>query len=253
MPGGTDFSDVSLHVEVTRNYIHTVSALNSFKKYLSLHEYNFSKPLSGELLLKTLESLMQSESVFMQPYGKVSFAFDAFPLLIPKGFEAHVGENSLIETLDEFMICIHEHSALHQLVRSKFNPATFGNMHTAFLKQVLNLPAGVYTMVNNDSLTIAAIEQPGKLLLFNNFEYRTADDFLYFLLLVCDELKINREIFPLVLCGKVQQQSKIYDVCYRYFSNIVFLKPSTGFHFSKALNEVSPHVYFTLLGGNFNF
>lgn len=246
VPQGTDPADLALHIEITNHHIHAVAELTAFKQFLSLTEFNFAKPLQEAQKINALENLLQTQDVFRGNFSSVTVATDVFPNLVPKGFEAHTGKAQNIKNVGNTILSISENTLLHETVKQHFGNAFIIDVHTVFLQQILNLPAGIYTLVAPDSLTIAAIEKPGKLQLFNRFEYQTAEDFLYYLLLVCDELKTNREKIPLVLCGKITQQSKIYDVCYRYFSNILFLKPDTGKHYSKALAEVPAHVHFTL-------
>jgi len=246
VPQGTDPTDVALHIEITSHHIHAVAELTAFKQFLSLTEFNFSKPLQEAQKPNALENLLQTQDIFKGNFANVTVATDVFPDLLPKGFEAHTGKAQNIRQLGDSILSVSENTLLHETLKQHFANAFITDVHTVFLQQVLNLPAGIYTLVSSDSLTVAAIEKPGKLQLFNRFDYQTAEDFLYYLLLVCDELKTDREKIPLVLCGTITQQSKIYDVCYRYFSNILFLKPDTGRHYSKALAEVPAHIHFTL-------
>jgi hypothetical protein len=82
--------------------------------------------------------------------------------------------------------------------------------------------------------------------LMNRYKYRADTDFIYFVLLCCEELKLDRESTELVLIGEVDIQSKIYDICYRYFRNIRLIQKPDNLHFSKAFELYPKHLHFNL-------
>lgn len=64
------------------------------------------------------------------------------------------------------------------------------------------------------------VVQNQKLLLFNSFEYKTAEDFLYYLLFTAEQLKLNPEYFKLLLLGDCNEESTVYKLTYKYVRNI---------------------------------
>ena len=247
LPAGTDTADVVLRIEIAHRSITVVAELTTFKQYLQLTEFNFVKPLSMEQQASAFEQLYLTQDIFRQPYKAVLVGIAQFPELVPAGFEKQPGEGYQLTTISEHMIsALNTGSKLFASIKSLLPQAQITDVHTVLLKQVLHLPAGMYVLVHTDTITVAAIESPGKLQLFNSYDYQTVEDFMYFVLLVCDELKTDRARIPLVLCGKIARQSKIFDACYPHFSNIIFLNPDTGKNYSKALKEIPPHLHFTL-------
>ena len=68
--------------------------------------------------------------------------------------------------------------------------------------------------------------QNQKLVLFNSFEYRTAEDFLYYLLFTAEQLHLNPESFKLVILGDCTDQDAIYQKAYQYVRNTSLLDVS---------------------------
>jgi preprotein translocase subunit SecA len=93
---------------------------------------------------------------------------------------------------------------------------------------------------------VLAFNEAGNLQIMNRYDFKTQTDFIYFLLLCCDQLNIDREKTELVLSGEVDIESKIYDVCYRYFRFISFIRTPENLHFSRAFDIFPKHLHFNL-------
>lgn len=67
-----------------------------------------------------------------------------------------------------------------------------------------------------------------RLLLYNNFDYTTKEDFLYYLLFTLEQLKLDTETTVLKLFGAIEEGDAIYDICYEYVKNISIFIPSVA-------------------------
>ncbi len=83
-----------------------------------------------------------------------------------------------------------------------------------------------------------------KLLLTNSFEYQTSTDFIYFIMLIYNQLKLDPETIPLNLSGLVLRDSEIYKMLYRYIRNINFLDAPAKYFFSDKAEAFEKHFYF---------
>ncbi|MGK4567897.1 DUF3822 family protein [Flavobacterium sp. 3HN19-14] len=70
------------------------------------------------------------------------------------------------------------------------------------------------------------VVQNQKLLLFNSFEYKTKEDFIYYLLFTAEQLNLNPEYFKLHLLGAISEDSEFYKVAYKYVRNVDLLDTS---------------------------
>lgn len=92
-----------------------------------------------------------------------------------------------------------------------------------------------------------AIVIEGKNLLFyNTFNHHTAEDFIYYLLFVCEQLLLNPENIEVVLLGEVEKNSDIYSITQKYIRNLKFGERSDDADFSYQLQTVPKHFYFTI-------
>ena len=85
-----------------------------------------------------------------------------------------------------------------------------------------------------------------KLIFANIFSYQTSEDFLYFTLFVCEQLKLNPENLDLLLLGEVEKNSAIYSILTKYVRNIKFGKRPEMFDYSYVFDGIASHFYFNL-------
>ncbi len=63
------------------------------------------------------------------------------------------------------------------------------------------------------------VVQNQKLLLYNSFQYKNADDFLYYLLFTAEQLHLNPESFKLFFLGDCTTENELYQKAYQYVRN----------------------------------
>jgi hypothetical protein len=91
-----------------------------------------------------------------------------------------------------------------------------------------------------DSHFEIVIYQNQKLLFYNSFEYKTAEDFLYYILFTAEQLKLNPENFILEFLGKISENDEAYLLTYQYVRNVCFLEV-TDHNLNLTLPEVRQH------------
>jgi hypothetical protein len=64
------------------------------------------------------------------------------------------------------------------------------------------------------------IIQNQKLVLYNSFDYKTPEDFLYYILFTSEQLHLNPENFKLILLGKITEGDALYTIAYKYVRNV---------------------------------
>lgn len=118
------------------------------------------------------------------------------------------------------------------LVQARFARVT--SMHAA---SVL-IPRLLDRTKNNDEKTMfvhvsdrcfeIVVAQNQKLLLYNAFDYRTAEDFLYYVLFCAEQLNLNPESFRLEMLGSVRENTPEFELTYRYIRNVSLLQPDAS-------------------------
>jgi len=89
--------------------------------------------------------------------------------------------------------------------------------------------------------------QTGKLIYLNEFEFKAAKDFVYYVLFVFQQFDLDTEICPLYLFGSLEQQSIIYKQLYRYVRYIHWLDCPSSISIPKDYQKVAiPHYDYDL-------
>ena len=70
------------------------------------------------------------------------------------------------------------------------------------------------------------VVQNQKLHLFNSFEYKSPEDFIYYILFTAEQLQLNPENFKLEFLGSIEQSDAYYQIAYKYIRNISLLDVS---------------------------
>jgi hypothetical protein len=87
----------------------------------------------------------------------------------------------------------------------------------------------------------------GKLVFCNTFEYRAAEDFMYFLLFSFEQLQLSTERTPVLLMGDILPSSEIYDLLIKYIRNVSFISRSKACNYSYVFNDLPAHFHYNLL------
>lgn len=77
----------------------------------------------------------------------------------------------------------------------------------------------LYVHIQKENFQIIAVKNQ-KLLLFNTFDYKTEEDFIYYLLFTAEQLNLNPETLQLKLIGNINADSDLYKIAYKYIRNV---------------------------------
>lgn len=100
----------------------------------------------------------------------------------------------------------------------------YKHAQSILVKKVLDLSKNndepqMFVHCQQDNFQLIAVKNQ-KLLLFNSFEYKTKEDFIYYLLFTAEQLQLNPESFQLKLFGNISKESEIYQIAYKYVRNV---------------------------------
>ncbi len=109
---------------------------------------------------------------------------------------------------------------------------TFANDKTHFF---VNVETGIFQIV---------VLKNKKMEFFNTFNFKTKEDFIYYILFTAEQLHLNPEEFQLIFLGDIEKEYELYEITYKYIKNIDFFQPN--YILSKDL-KISNHSHFTLL------
>ena len=124
------------------------------------------------------------------------------------------------------------------------------NSSTVAISSILDKYSGLkekscFVIKEKNKIEIIVI-QDDQLILQNYFEVNSNTDILYFTLFCFEQLKMDPNKNELYLIGNIEKGDETYSLLYDYIRNISFARISKNLSFSKELNQITKHQYFTL-------
>lgn len=122
---------------------------------------------------------------------------------------------------------------------------------TLLLKYVLHIEkhqsqSKVYLNVMNDLFDIIVMNK-GEFTLCNTYEYKTPEDFIYYILFCLEQLKLNPDSIEFVITGSIEEKDEAYKILYTYIRNITFLNTDTiGVKDLQEGNSIQPNLLLKL-------
>lgn len=101
------------------------------------------------------------------------------------------------------------------------------NLHTVLLDAIRSHAASqasyhLAAHIGQKQVLIYAFDRTN-LMLANSYTYRSAQDCLYYIMLVCEQLGFKMDQTPLFLAGRILEDSDIYRLLIRYVRHVSFL------------------------------
>nr|NQU90000.1 DUF3822 family protein [Bacteroidota bacterium] len=104
----------------------------------------------------------------------------------------------------------------------------------------------LYVHVREDFFDIVILNR-NRLIFYNMFNYRSHNDFAYYIIYVIEQMKLNPETVDVILLGEISRNTRNFEILYKYVRNIGFLKRSEDFQYSYVFNDIREYQYYTLL------
>ncbi len=139
---------------------------------------------------------------------------------------------------------------IEDLIKESFDNPKIYHASTAFIKGAYLLSEKqegfhMYINVFHRKLNILLFNK--KDLLFNNtFAFQNVRDFVYYVMLVLDQFKINPESIPVHLCGQIMRESEAFKLLYRYIKTVYFLEAPDHLRFRSKYEALNAYKFFDL-------
>ncbi len=138
---------------------------------------------------------------------------------------------------------------INNYIYDRFGSFTYKHFSTILIESLQEIKANehdqkAYINVNDSHFEIIVFRDH-KLLFYNTFEYKTKEDFIYYLLFTTEQLNLNPEVLELVFLGKINKNDAIYDMTYKYIRNVSFGERAD--HYNYLETPSSTYSNFTLI------
>jgi hypothetical protein len=129
----------------------------------------------------------------------------------------------------------------------KYGSFSYYHSVTIMLKTILekekySLPK-MYLHFQKNSFDCIVLKN-SELQLCNSYTYKTPEDFIYYTLFCMEQLKLNPENIPVILCGEIEKDDENFKIAYTYIRNLEFM--DSNFTSIKNLGNDRPHNHFIL-------
>jgi hypothetical protein len=149
-----------------------------------------------------------------------------------------------IKNLDAFNV-FSIHKKLFKKLNDTFSNPKLFDLNSVIIQNLLRENKGtrdkkMFVYKENNSLHIYLIEN-GKLIFSNIFSIETEEDFVYYVLAVCEQLHINTASLQVVLMGDIEKGNSFHELLTSYLENISFADFPKGIYMPQEMQHVPAH------------
>ena len=244
--------------------------INKLEKQVEKLEYFpfKEKSQSPEKLLQNVELIFSKEKALQKRYGTVNISHvNQLSALVPKSLfdEEHIRDylkfSSKTYTNDYIVF---DELTNHDLINvyipyvnvnnfflERFGSFEYKHFSTVMVNTLLNTfkfseHPHMFVHIGEEQFDIMVIAA-NKLLFFNSFDYQSKEDFIYYILFTAEQLELNPEVFELIMAGKIELESDLYEIAYTYIRKVSLLENRSELKFPSNIKEQSKRRHFTLL------
>ncbi len=245
-------------------------------KFVALEDYEAERPATVEHAIAALQDLSGSNAL-LQPRQwqqvRVGIKNQQFTLIPETLFDfnaraEYLKLNAVVEPGRE-LVHHHEHprlelmnvftvpAALQAWLAPQFNasPVEFVHQTSALMEGFLHMAERsarpqLYIYVDKNYITLVVL-QGLRLEFCNSFYFASAEDFIYYVLFVLQEKKMNPEQDKVLVWGELLLDSELHEILRRYIRHVQFGKKPTGVGFSYRFETLFNHRNFDLYSLHF--
>ncbi|WP_207430994.1 DUF3822 family protein [Sabulibacter ruber] len=245
-------------------------------KFVALEDYEAERPATVEQAITALQDLSSATPLLQERKWqqiRVGVKNQQFTLIPETLFDLNAREeylklNAVVEPEVE-LVHHHEHprlelvnvftvpTVLQSWLTTQFqgSPMEFVHQTSALMEGFLHMAERssrpqLYVYVDKNYVTLVVL-QGLKLEFCNSFYFTTAEDFIYYVLFVLQEKKMNPDQDKVMVWGELLLDSVLHEMLRRYIRHVQFGKKPTGAGFSYRFETLFNHRNFDLYSLHF--
>ena len=205
---------------------------------------NFSKQQTPDQLLKAVKTAFNRNDSLQQSFSKVQIIHDnEMQTLVPSALfeEAHLSDYlkyntkifktdfityDVIQNKDAMLVYI-PFVNINNYIFERFGSFEYKHSATVLIDKILQLEKNnnqkkLYINIQQTHFELIALDG-NSFQLFNRFEYKTREDFIYYILFTAEQLHFNPENFKCILMGAVEDNDELFSIAYKYIRHVSLL------------------------------
>ena len=239
---------------------------NTHNEVLEFSSYTFSKTKnSPELVLEKLQDIFKKEKSLQYDFETVTVIHqNNLNTLVPNEYFKKDALKSYlkysIKTIATDLITFDEldfmnsknvyvpYVNINNFLFQNFGEFEYKHYSSVLLEKLFSIATNdicCYIHVSKSTFDIVIIKN-SNLQFFNIFEYKTKEDFMYYVLFTLEQLDLSTEETLVSILGDMEEDSDLFRLMYTYIRNIDFLSSKNAVFNNQ--KEISKHSNFILLG-----
>jgi hypothetical protein len=261
----------NLYLSVGLRTIRIAVADTGRNKFLALLNYEAETPLTESELAPQLELILQQHPIIGRPNWKtvrLAVQNQHFTLLPRTLFDEEKADTylRLHTALDDAQeeVCHYLHpnlelvnifgipSTLRQFAKANYphRPIRLIHQTSALIEGMLHQvertgQKKVCLFVEQFTLTVVVVRD-GSLEFCNIFQFTTPEDFIYFVIFVMQEQKLNPDLDSVTVWGDLTHDSELFYILRKYIRNVKLGKKPADIAFSYKFDELFDHRFFDI-------
>ena len=239
---------------------------NTHNEVIEFSSYSFSKTKnSPELILEKLQDIFKKEKSLQYDFETVTVIHqNNLNTLVPNEYFKKDALKSYlkysIKTIATDLITFDEldfmnsknvyvpYVNINNFLFQNFGEFEYKHYSSLLLEKLFSIATNdicCYIHVSKSTFDIVIIKN-SNLQFFNIFEYKTKEDFMYYVLFTLEQLDLSTEETLVSILGDMEEDSDLFRLMYTYIRNIDFLSSKNAVFNNQ--KEISKHSNFILLG-----
>ena len=239
---------------------------NTHNEVIEFSSYTFSKTKnSPELVLEKLQDIFKKEKSLQYDFETVTVIHqNNLNTLVPNEYFKKDALKSYlkysIKTIATDLITFDEldfmnsknvyvpYVNINNFLFQNFGEFEYKHYSSVLLEKLFSIATNdicCYIHVSKSTFDIVIIKN-SNLQFFNIFEYKTKEDFMYYVLFTLEQLELSTEETLVTVLGDIEEDSDLFRLMYTYIRNIDFLSSKNAVFNNQ--KEISKHSNFILLG-----
>jgi hypothetical protein len=239
---------------------------NTHNEVIEFSSYSFSKTKnSPELILEKLQDIFKKEKSLQYDFETVTVIHqNNLNTLVPNEYFKKDALKSYlkysIKTIATDLITFDEldfmnsknvyvpYVNINNFLFQNFGEFEYKHYSSVMLEKLFSIATNdicCYIHVSKSTFDIVIIKN-SNLQFFNIFEYKTKEDFMYYVLFTLEQLDLSTEETLVSILGDMEEDSDLFRLMYTYIRNIDFLSSKNAVFNNQ--KEISKHSNFILLG-----
>jgi hypothetical protein len=240
---------------------------NLVNDFLVLEHFAFRKPIEEHTLAPQFVRFAEQHDWLLNGFKRIDIMLvtDAYTLVPSALFDSNQLATYLQfnHTLDERASLLTDHlqqpearmvwaapAMLEQEIRRLLPNARLHHHASPLIQRTLTVNKNlsgkkVIAHVHSGRFDLLICEG-SNLLLCNTYRYQTSEDFLYYLLFACEQLKLNPESLELELVGEIEEASSLVGLAKKYIRNVKLGNRPVEARFAGAINQLPNHRFYTV-------